>query len=245
MALDHLRVLRLAQDLEEVVVPDKVEAWEGRTLLLKEVGEGLLADLELRQHLGQRVNDARHVCQMDQEGIPLNTAHELFELVVDSAEPGLLVGQGTAGKYGLEVHPLPLNDVEIHQALREHRQAVLPSRGLNLERGVKGRVLERLHEALVVRDIRHGLLPLLDQRQVLGAISELVAQQREFPVEAPGLELLKGLTDGDLALGLRVECLDLVRLGEEAVCLVEEVPKIEIVKRHSVSPLRGEGHEGE
>ena len=79
---------------------------------------------------------------------------------------------------------------------------------------------------------------------MLGAVSELVAQQHELPVKAPGFELLKGFADGYLALGLRVKCLDLVRLGEEAVRLVEEVPKVQIVQRHSVSPFGGERHKG-
>ena len=35
MGLDHVRVGRLAQDLQQVVVTDEVEAWEKRAFLLK------------------------------------------------------------------------------------------------------------------------------------------------------------------------------------------------------------------
>ena len=61
MALDHRRVLRLAEDLEEVVVADEVEAREALALVLEEVGQRLLAALELVEDRGELLAQVMHL----------------------------------------------------------------------------------------------------------------------------------------------------------------------------------------
>ena len=53
MRLDHLRVLRLPQNLQKVVVADEIEPREHRTFLFEVIRERLLAHVQLRGHLVQ------------------------------------------------------------------------------------------------------------------------------------------------------------------------------------------------
>ena len=49
------RVGGLPQDLQEGGVRDEEEAWEDEPLLLEVAGEGLLAELELLEEVGQQL----------------------------------------------------------------------------------------------------------------------------------------------------------------------------------------------
>ena len=51
----------LAEDLEQVVVSDEVEAREALPLVLEEVGERLLAALELVEDRGERRLEVGHL----------------------------------------------------------------------------------------------------------------------------------------------------------------------------------------
>ena len=51
----------LAEDLEQVVVSDEVEAREALPLVLEEVGERLLAALELVEDRGELLAQPRHL----------------------------------------------------------------------------------------------------------------------------------------------------------------------------------------
>lgn len=39
--------------LKQVVIPDEIEAWKSRALVFKVIGQSLLADVQLLQHLLQ------------------------------------------------------------------------------------------------------------------------------------------------------------------------------------------------
>lgn len=57
-----------------------------------------------------------------------NNDAEAESTIIDSypSEAGLLVGEGSSGEDGLQVHPLALNGVEGLQALSKHCQPLLP-----------------------------------------------------------------------------------------------------------------------
>ena len=115
MALDHRRVLRLAEDLEEVVVADEVEPRERGPLLLEEVAERLLAPVELVEHGLERPADVAvdvRVHEAKELRVRLDVAHDVAEVLVDALEALGLVGEAAAAEDGLEVDPLALDPVE-------------------------------------------------------------------------------------------------------------------------------------
>ena len=76
------------------------------------------------------------------------------EVIVHTLEAGLLLGQGTPAKDGLQVHPLPLDLVEVVQQLIEVCKTLLPHWCLVLKALVVRRVLQWLQQALVVSHLR-------------------------------------------------------------------------------------------
>lgn len=48
--LDNSRVLRLSENLQQIVIADEVESWKFISLFLKEVAESLLATFQLVQN---------------------------------------------------------------------------------------------------------------------------------------------------------------------------------------------------
>mmetsp|Transcript_17017 Transcript_17017/g.54250 ORF Transcript_17017/g.54250 Transcript_17017/m.54250 type:complete len:604 (-) Transcript_17017:2868-4679(-) len=228
MALDHHRVLGLAEDLQEVVVADEVEAREHRALLLEEVGERALADVKLVHHLGEGVPEAGHLREGGHEGVALDGAHELAELRVDLLEAPLLVGERAAPEDGLQIHPLALHLVERAHALGEGGELVLPALRLLFEGPEERRLPKALHQALVVPDLGHDVLPLFDEA-ALAARLALVLGEVEPPLHAPRLQLVERLPQGHLALGLRMQVLNILGLLGELLRRVEEVLELEVV----------------
>ena len=55
MGLDHIWILGLSQYLQQIVVTDEVEAWHRRPLGFEELGQCLLATLQLIQHSAEVV----------------------------------------------------------------------------------------------------------------------------------------------------------------------------------------------
>lgn len=48
--LDNSRVLRLSENLQQIVIADEVESWKFISFFLKEVAESLLATFQLVQN---------------------------------------------------------------------------------------------------------------------------------------------------------------------------------------------------
>ena len=69
--LNNARVLRLAKNFQQVVVADEIEPREARALLLEELGEGLLAALELVEHDREVVLQVGHLGQRDDARVGL------------------------------------------------------------------------------------------------------------------------------------------------------------------------------
>lgn len=56
------------QYLKQVIIPYEIEAWKSRALVLKKVGESLLADVQLLQELLQRLlYITRHCAKLSQQ----------------------------------------------------------------------------------------------------------------------------------------------------------------------------------
>ena len=86
--LDGVRVWSLTQDLKEGGVRDKEESGEDETLLLQVTRQGLLADLQLLQEMGQELGEgvvshaaAHHV------GVLMGALHDLHPGLVNVGEP--------------------------------------------------------------------------------------------------------------------------------------------------------------
>ena len=166
--LDDGRVLGLAEDLEQVVVADEVEAREGLALLLEEVGERLLAALELVEDGLQRLGELRRAQQRKDALVVADAEHDRSELLIDAREARLLVRQRAAPEDGLQVHPLALDRVELREhVVEEHELAlVLHDRvGIGTE---KGRRLERDEERLELAHLRREVFPVADEGSCTG-----------------------------------------------------------------------------
>ena len=64
------------------------------------------------------------------------------EVIINSLEPTLLLGQGTPAKDRLEVDPLTLDQVKVVEVLIQISQTALPDGGLVFEHLVIRRVLQ-------------------------------------------------------------------------------------------------------
>lgn len=115
--LDDGRVAGLAQNLQQVVITQEVEARELRALLLQEVRQRALAHVQLLSHLRQLVADARDISKGDHLLGGLQAGHGPAELLVHVAEALLLRWQRTTAEDGLQVDPLALDLVEQREAL--------------------------------------------------------------------------------------------------------------------------------
>ena len=72
--------------------------------------------------------------------------------------PGLFLREGTPGKDGFEIEPLPLDLVQVQNELVQVSQSSLPDLGLVLEGCVIRRIFERLQKTLVVAHLIDQLL---------------------------------------------------------------------------------------
>lgn len=127
--LHGLWLLALGQDLEEVVVGEKVEAGEGHLLLLEVRLEVLLDLLQHFVALGQALQPLRGRARLERTRALPRVAHDLLELVVDLGELPALGGQLLADvarlEDGLQVHPLLLDLEPLIERVAEHAQVCL------------------------------------------------------------------------------------------------------------------------
>lgn len=108
MALNDCRIGRLSKDLEEVVIAEKIEAWERSSLLLKELIKRSLASVELVRYLLESSAQRVARCKCHKTRIFSDSGKDHSKLDVHSIEPRCLGRQGTAAEYRLEIHPLAL-----------------------------------------------------------------------------------------------------------------------------------------
>ena len=76
MILDDCRILCLTQNLQQIVVTNKVEAWETRALVIQKLRQRLLAALQLVDHrveLVLQTHDAAEV--VDLAPLPVSRFH--------------------------------------------------------------------------------------------------------------------------------------------------------------------------
>ena len=196
-------VAGVADDLEEVLVADEVEARERRALLLEVVAERLLDARQLVCERGDAL-DALDGRDLERHVELAAALHDLLELLVHDAELCCLAGQQPGAlaarvEDALEVHPLAL-DVDHHlQHLLQPRQPPLPlCRLLRKVREVRRRP-HRSQARQVVRQLREQLVPVLDQHRLV-----LVVHEVQPLLLAPLLaHLLQELLQAQLALRKR------------------------------------------
>ena len=190
----HGRRVGGAQDLQQLVVREEIEAGERGSLRLEVVGERLLARLEVTEEARERRESALGRARLEHVGVLLRLRHDLLEGRVDAVELFGLLGKLQpdvlgADKDGLEVHPLGLHLHPHVDHLRDEAHQLLPflgevQKGRDEARGhhrgqVHHLVLERLldlvrrleHEATLLR-----ALEVLEHLELLDAprVTDLV-----------------------------------------------------------------------
>ena len=113
MRLDHLRVLRLPENFQQVVVTDEVEPRQHRALLLKVLCQRLLTQVKLRGHLREVLGAHARLCERLHQRLTLDGGHDPLEVLVHLPEPQLFLRQSAPGEDGLQVQPLPLDRVHV------------------------------------------------------------------------------------------------------------------------------------
>ena len=225
--LDDDGVLGLAEDLEQVVVADEVEAREALPLLLEEVGERLLAALELVEDRRERRLEVGHLGEREDARVVADAEHDRAEVLVDALEARLLVRHRAAAEDRLEVDPLALDRVELRERAVEHRQLRRVLVDLVGEAAEERALLERAEQRLQVAHLRREVLPVLDERRLAAVL--VVLGQAEGRLLRPVAHLLHGLADGHLALRARVERAHLLGVVGERLRRLEEVREAELV----------------
>ena len=132
--------------------------------------------------------------------------HNASEIIIDAFESSLLFGQRASSKNRLQIHPLALNLVQIHQIMVQIGQTRFPDVSLVFEDLIIRRVLEGLEKTLVVADGVDDVFPILDEEDVFPAAVLVVGRSEDSPC-APEVQLAQGLTDGHLALRALVQLL--------------------------------------
>eukprot|EP00962_Isochrysis_galbana_P028268 scaffold8907_cov105-Isochrysis_galbana.AAC.5 len=200
--LHRLRVARLAEDLEQVVVGQEIEAREGLPLRLEVLVERLLDAVELLVHHVEAIENAWRGAASQRGGRLAQRPHCAAEGVVHVVEHAALGRQLLADvlrphKDRFEVHPLALGAHQHLDGLRDVRQRPLPL----LEIGHKGRgEARRLHGGERHRIVLERRVDVLgrSQLEVLLVLSDVKLQ-----IGPERLHLEHGLLDGQL-LGRRV-----------------------------------------
>eukprot|EP00968_Pinguiococcus_pyrenoidosus_P012901 scaffold1154_cov310-Pinguiococcus_pyrenoidosus.AAC.33 len=236
--LDDVGVLGLAEDLEKIVVPDEVEARHARALLLQELGQGLLAALQLIQLRLETVLQPRkeHVVrEVEELRLPVDPRHDVSELLIDSSKPGGLGGQGAATEDRLEVHPLPLDAVHGREADVQNGELRLVCGALVRERPEEAGFLQGGQQGLLVSQFQEQVLPFLDERRSAPVL--LMFQEAELGGLGPGHQLLQRLADRHLSLGLGIQMLHEFQqtgLGQ-LLQHVDEMLRGEVLQPHPAS----------
>ena len=208
VALHRHRVARLAEDLEQVVVRDEVEARERHALRLEVLVEALLDALELGVHRAHAVEHARLLALADRVRVVGDRAHDRLERVVHLGEERRLLGQllvDVAGRHEdrLEVHPLALDREQHVDDLAHEAQARLPEVDLLLERAVElGRLHRRERDRVVLEHLVQvvGGLDLEVHLLVLGRVDD--------DVDPPALDRLERRLDRELLVRVARELAD-------------------------------------
>ena len=88
MYLYCVRIRGLAEDLQEGGIGDEEEAREDEPLLLQVAGEGLLAQFQLLQEMGQQLTQhlVAHTAAHHTGGL-VRARHDLHPALVDTLEP--------------------------------------------------------------------------------------------------------------------------------------------------------------
>eukprot|EP00162_Nutomonas_longa_P011695 comp20694_c0_seq1/m.42413 comp20694_c0_seq1/g.42413 ORF comp20694_c0_seq1/g.42413 comp20694_c0_seq1/m.42413 type:complete len:371 (-) comp20694_c0_seq1:1404-2516(-) len=84
----------------------------------------------------------------------------------------------------------------------------------------------------MVANLRHHILPLLDQGTLAPAFA--VLREHKGRLHLPCLEILKGLADQRLALGTRVQMLDLLGRVQNRLSCIENVAENELLGREAL-----------
>ncbi|KAH9392991.1 hypothetical protein TYRP_006090 [Tyrophagus putrescentiae] len=214
-------VLAVADDLQQVLVADKVEAREAAALPLQVLAQRLL---NLPQQVGealQRPLHPRNVHHVHDHRILGDLLHQLEELAADRLEAAGLHGQQrlnvrAAAEDALQVDPPGLHvDPHVEDGV-DAIQLLLPAEGVLLKFAVVGRELHRRDRVDVLLHLREEVVPAAND-----AALRLVVDQVQL-VRLPELaHLLEELLQGHLALRHLDDVLD-----DQLVALQVNVPDL-------------------
>ena len=138
MLLELGQVLRVADDLEQVLVADKVEAREEYALLFEIVAQRLL---DLGEHVGEPFEQLVHALDgehVEHQRVLRHSFHQREKLGAYRLKLLRLVGQevldvGTRAEYALEIDPATLHVDPRVEYVVQAIELVLPRRRLALK----------------------------------------------------------------------------------------------------------------
>ena len=218
MPLQLLRVVAVADDLQQVLVAHEVEAREELPLTLQERAQRLLHLRQLLRQPLQRTLDVGRAEHVQHARLHRHLAHGAHELRVDRLEARVVLRQllhdvRTAHEDALQVHPAPLH-VDPHVEQHAHaRQLVAPALRLLREHAVVRRLLHALQRRDVLVQLLKQLLPPANQ------LAPLPVRHQLQRVPAPELaHLSQVLLQRLLALRRRQHLRDLLLLLVERRC---------------------------
>ena len=113
VVFDDALVFGVGEKFEEVIVSDEVQAREFVSFVFQKIVQRLLALFELVDEHVQGVLDSDDLENARHFEILVQHYDDVSEFVVDSFEPALFFGQGSATENGFQVDPLSLYEVEV------------------------------------------------------------------------------------------------------------------------------------
>ena len=90
MKLDDGRVLGLPQDLEHIIISQKIEPWEFVSFLLQVVIQCFLASLQLSHYCWQSLKEPCNIRQLNNMMVERNSIHDVPVILVQSFPSTLL-----------------------------------------------------------------------------------------------------------------------------------------------------------
>ena len=234
VGLDDGRILRLPENLQQVVVPDEVEPREFRPLLLQEVAQRLLAAVQLPDLELEALLEVHHVRQRLDAWVRLHLRHQPSEVLVHLEEAALLVRKRPPAEDGLQVQPLALNRLQVAQGAAEQGQYSVPLLRLAGELGEVGGVPDGLQHGLEVAHLGLDLPPLLDEHNAPIAAVKLL-DYVEDGLHAPLVHLVDRVLDRHFRSRPRLQLLYVRNPLHNEVARIKEVVKLQVA---AVDPLR-------
>ena len=239
--LHCVRVARVAEDLEQLVVGQEKEAREGSALHLQIGLEPLLDALQRRHPLLQRFEHLRERVA-DDERVGVHLPHQLAPGLVGGGEGAKLLRQLSLhvcrSEDALQIHPALLQRQPDLEHLRQQAEPLPPPLRLRQQRRDVPRPHHRLHHQLGLLEHREGLLDVAQDVAVLGV---LVRPHLELGLAPAALHALEHRTQRLLLRSLDADgaqlLVVLVHLQPQQVAERTELVAHHRAPKHAGDPL--------